>query len=248
MDLLHSLLWLISSEGILHVVNVWGLVGICAIIFAETGIFPILPGDSLLVVAGIAAATAGGDGKPVISLAALLTLVPLCAVIGDQVGYSLGRVLGWTVLDWKERRLGFVPLYKPAWLKQTKEFYERWGVFTVVVCRWVPIVRTFAPILAGASKMPYKKFIPFNVLGAVSWVWSMVAIGYGLKVGLQAVIERFVPGFDVVKHIDKIAVLVIFFSVLPLIIGYFRHRGANAKKKGQVKRVSPRQVKKKKRA
>ncbi len=151
------------------------------------------------------AATVGSDGVPLISLLGLLTLVPLCAIAGDQVGYGVGRGVGWAVLDWREKRLGPIPLYKPQWLKQTHAFYEKWGPMAVVACRWVPIVRTFSPLLAGASKMSYRRFLSFGVLGAVSWVWSMVGLGYGLKVGLQAVIEHFVPGFDVAKHIDKIA-------------------------------------------
>jgi membrane-associated protein len=224
MELLHKVLWLLSSEGILHVVNVWGLLGICLVIFAETGIFPILPGDSLLVVAGLAAATLTAEGAPVLNLWTLLLAVPVCAIIGDQVGYSVGRFIGWAIFDWKEKRLGPIPIFKPEWLKGTEAFYERWGVYTVVACRWVPIVRTFAPILAGASKMKYRSFIPYNILGAFSWVWSMVGLGYGLKVGLQAVIERFVPGFDIVKHIDKIALMVIVLSLMPIVLSVLNRR------------------------
>jgi membrane-associated protein len=223
-DILHQILWLLSSEGILHVVNVWGLLGICLIIFTETGIFPVLPGDSLLVVAGLAAATAAADGTPVLNVWSLLLLVPCCAILGDQLGYRVGRVIGWAIFDWKEKRLGPIPLYKPQWLNSTKAFYDRWGAYTVIACRWVPIVRTFSPMLAGASRMRYWTFTPYSVIGAFSWVWSMVGLGYGLKVGLQAVIERFVPGFDIVKHIDKIALVIVLLSLMPIILTMLKSR------------------------
>ena len=224
MEILHSIQWLLSSEGILHVINVWGLAGICAIIFSETAIFPILPGDSLLVVAGIAAGTVVASGEPTISLLGLLLLVPLCAIAGDQVGYGIGRVVGQTVYSWKDISLGLFPLFRQAWVRKTEEFYKAWGPYTVIACRWVPIVRTIAPILAGVGRMPWRRFLPFNIVGGFTWVWSMVGLGYALVRGLQAVVETYVPGFRVEQHVDKIAIVVVFLSLLPMIIALWQHR------------------------
>ena len=224
MALLQTIKWLLSSEGILHVINVWGLPGICAIIFAETAIFPILPGDSLLVVAGIAAGTVVASGAPTISLLGLLILVPLCAIVGDQVGYGVGRVVGKTVYGWKDQSIAFFPLFRQAWIKRTEDFYKDWGVYTVIACRWVPIVRTIAPILAGVGKMPWKRFFPFNVIGGVSWVWSMVLLGYALVRGLQTLVENYVPGFRVEQHVDKIAIVVVILSVLPIFFALGKKR------------------------
>jgi membrane-associated protein len=226
-EILHQLKWLLSSEGILHVINVWGLPGICAIIFAETAVFPILPGDSLLVVAGIAAGTVVAGGEPTLSLGSLLVLVPLCAILGDQVGYLIGRGVGHAVFRWPERRLGPLPLFKPEWVRMTEAFYQRWGVYTVLACRWVPIVRTLAPLLAGVGRMPWKRFLPFNVLGGASWVWSMVGLGWALVRGLQALISQFVPGFMVERHVDKIAIVVVLLSLLPMLLAFGKgHRRA----------------------
>ena len=235
MGILHTIQWLLSSEGILHVINVWGLPGICAIIFAETAIFPILPGDSLLVVAGIAAGTVVATGAPTISLLGLLVLVPLCAVVGDQVGYGIGRVVGQTVYNWKDQSLGFFPLFRQAWIKKTEDFYKAWGVYTVIACRWVPIVRTIAPIMAGVGRMPWRRFFPFNVAGGVTWVWSMVGLGYALVRGLQAAVEVYVPGFRVEQHVDKIALVVIIVSMLPMAIAFFQHQGSKKAASSQKK-------------
>ncbi len=239
MGTLHFLKWLLSSEGILHVINVWGLPGICAIIFAETAIFPILPGDSLLVVAGIAAGTVViATGAPTISLLGLLTLVPLCAIVGDQVGYGIGRVVGKTVYTWKDQSLGFFPLFRQAWITKTEEFYQAWGAYTVIACRWVPIVRTIAPIMAGVGRMPWRKFFPYNVIGGITWVWSMVGLGYALVRGLQALVENYVPDFRVERHVDKIAIVIVLLSLLPMVVAYFRHRSSEKTAAGPKKAKS----------
>jgi membrane-associated protein len=235
-----SLLYYLKPEGITHLIQVGGLLAICLIIFAETGFFALLPGDSLLVLCGIFAATLDpATGHNLLSLAALLALVPLCAILGDQVGYSVGRLVGPPIYRWRELKLGPLPVFRPAWLKRTEDFYHRWGVFTVVMGRWVPIVRTFAPIVAGVTKMPYKRFIPFNILGAVTWVWSMVLAGYFLP----PLIKQAWPDFDLARHIDKIAVLVVILSILPIVYTVWKERklkpakaSKNAKKPAKKKR------------
>jgi membrane-associated protein len=212
MELLHNFLWLFSSDGIQWLIKTGGLPAICLIIFAETGFFALLPGDSLLVLCGIFAATIGDNGEPLLSITALLTLVPLCGIFGDQVGYWIGKFFGAKLYTWKDFSLLGIPIFKQAYLKKTEEFYGRWGTFFIVAGRWVPIVRTFAPIVAGIIKMPFRTFITFNIIGAFTWVWSMVLAGYFL----DSLIKQAVPGFDLAKNIDKIAITIVLLSVLPI--------------------------------
>jgi membrane-associated protein len=223
LDLIQHALWFLKPEGINYLIQSFGLLGICLIIFSETAVFPLLPGDSLLVLCGIAAA----GGQSLISLWSLLLLVPVCAVAGDQVGYLVGSLVGKGIYGWREKRIGPVPIFKQQWLHQTQDFYKRWGVFTIMACRWVPIVRTFAPVVAGVTKMPYKRFVPFNVLGGLSWVWSMVLTGYFL----DAVLKSVWPGFDLAKNIDKIALIIVLLSVSPMIYTVWKERGAKAASK-----------------
>ncbi len=144
---------------------------VCTIVFVETGLFVgfFLPGDSLLVTAGIFAAAGHLD------LRLLLSLVFLCAVGGDQLGYWIGRQAGQALY---KREDSF--LFKKRHLERAHEFYERYGGKTVVLARFVPIIRTFVSPVAGAARMNYRRFLSYNVLGGFLWVWSMVLIGYFL--------------------------------------------------------------------
>jgi membrane-associated protein len=189
-----------------------------------------LPGDSLLVICGIFAATVGGDGQPLLSLGLLLTAVPVCAVLGDQVGFALGRWLGQGIYKLKPMSLLGLPLYKPSYLKRTEDFMQRWGVFSVVAGRWVPIVRTFAPIVAGVTRMPYKRFVPFNIIGAVTWVWSVVFAGYFLP----PVLAKIWPNFNLAEHIDFIAAVVVLLSVLPIVYTVWKEKQAKGTKKTKI--------------
>lgn len=239
MDLLHSFLHIFSADGIRALIEGYGLPVISLIIFAESGAFPMLPGDSLLVICGIYAATPGAGGG-VLSLPALLILVPLCGVLGAQVGYQVGRWAGPKAWKWKDRSWGPLPVYKHDWLAQTEAFFKRWGAFAVIVSRWVPFVRTGAPLLAGATRMPYGRFIPFNVIGAVSWVWSMVLIGYFAP----PVVARFFPGFSLEANIEKIILGVVFLSLIPILVTAWKERqerrGAKAKPKAARKAAAKR--------
>ena len=212
MEIVHQILWLLKPEGIQWLIQTGGLPVICLIIFAETGFFALLPGDSLLVLCGIFAATPGADGHPLLPLWALLALVPLCGVLGDQIGYWIGSWFGKALYTWPERSLLGIPIYKRAYLTKTEEFYGRWGTFFVVAGRWVPIVRTFAPIVAGMVKMRFTTFISYNLLGGFTWVWSMVLAGYFLPPILKTV----APGFDLARNIDKIALVIVALSLLPI--------------------------------
>ena len=210
--LVHPLL-ILRPEGFRTLIESFGLPVICAMIFVESGVFPMLPGDSLLVVCGIYAATPGAGGQ-VLSLPLLLGIVPLCAVLGSQAGFGMGRWAGASAYGWKDRNLGPLPVFRRAWLLRTEAFFKRWGAFAVVAARWVPFVRTGAPLLAGVTRMPYARYIPFNVVGAVSWVWSMVLVGYFLP----PLMDRLAPGFKLEDNIDRIVLGVVLLSLIPVAV------------------------------
>jgi membrane-associated protein len=186
----------------------YGYPVIALIIFIESAIFPFLPGDSLLVVAGIYAAK--GD----INLALLIAILIPCAVLGNGVAYLLGKSVGPRLFANPKSRF-----FKPAYAQKAHDFYEKYGGSAIVIARFVPIVRTFVPVIAGIAKMPYSKFVIYNIAGGVLWILSMSLGGYLLG-GFAA--SR---GFPLDKHIDKVAVVVVFLSVLPAIISYLRERG-----------------------
>jgi membrane-associated protein len=233
MEAVYRLLWLLTPAGIQWLIQTGGLPAICIIIFAETGFFALLPGDSLLVLCGIFARTRGASGQPLLSLPLLLTIVPVCGVLGDQVGYWIGTWFGRTLYAWKDRSILGIPIFKQVYLRKTEAFYERWGTFFIVAGRWVPIVRTFAPIVAGMTRMRFRTFFIYNIIGAFTWVWSMVLAGYYLP----PVIHRAWPGFDLARNIDKIALVVVLLSVLPIAWTVYRERcqaAASATRNGPV--------------
>ena len=219
MEILRDLFWLLKPEGIQWLIMTGGLPVICLVIFAETGFFAMLPGDSLLVLCGIFAATPSAEGGTLLPISFLLTVVPLCGVLGDQVGFWIGTWFGHAMYGWKDRSFLGVPIFKVAYLKKAEVFYKRWGVFAIMMGRWVPIVRTFAPIVAGITRMPVRKFITFNVLGGFTWVWSMVMAGYFLG---NVAKTKF--GFDLAQHIDKIAIVVVLLSLVPVCYTIWKER------------------------
>lgn len=182
-----------------------GTLLVCAIVFVETGMFVgfFLPGDSLLVTAGVFA----GAGH--LHLAWLLSLVALCAVAGDQLGYWIGRKAG-EGLYRREDSL----IFKTRHLREAHNFYERHGAKTIIIARFVPIVRTFCPPVAGAAKMTYKRYLLFDVVGGVLWVWGMVLLGYTLG--------RTVPNVD--SKIQYIIAAVIVISFLPAVYHAWKSR------------------------
>lgn len=219
MEILYKLMWILTPEGLQWIIMIGGLPLICLVIFAETGFFALLPGDSLLVLCGIFAATPSTDGGSLISISALMTIVPLCGVLGDQVGFWIGTWFGRAMFTWKDRSFLGIPIFKVAYLRKAEDFYKKWGVFAIMMGRWVPFVRTFAPIVAGITRMPARKFITFNIIGAVTWVWSMVLAGYFL-----GNIFKTQFGFDLAKHIDKIAVIIVLVSLIPILHTVWKER------------------------
>ena len=180
-----------------------GLLGLTIIIFSETGLLVgvFLPGDSLLVTAGLLAARGYLN---VYTLAPLLTLAAIC---GNSVGYSIGRATGPRVFR-RENSLFFNKKHAI----RAHEFYQKYGRKTIVLAQFMPIIRTFAPVVAGVAGMKFREFFTFNALGAVLWIWSMVGIGYFLG--------SYIPGID--QHIEIVVIIVVFISILPGVIGRYR--------------------------
>lgn len=176
------------------------------VIFIETGVvvFPFLPGDSLLFTAGLFV-RAG-----YLEVDFLTVLLFAAAVLGDNNNYWIGRIVGLNVMHLKFRNKKLV---RQEYLDKTHSFYEKYGVKTIIMARFVPIVRTFAPFVAGVAKMNYRKFFLFDVAGGAIWVCSMTFAGYFL-----GEIEWFR------KNIEWVVAGIIFISVLPMIIEYIRHR------------------------
>ncbi len=185
-------------------------VGLVFIVFAETGLAVgfFLPGDSLLVVAGLFAAT----GK--LNVAVLLSSLFVAAGVGDAVGYYTGAKLG-PKLFRRQKSLFF----RPSHLQRAHDFYEKYGGKTIIIARFVPIVRTFAPIVAGAAQMPYRKFVVFNVVGGLLWVFSMILTGYYLGTLLRDKL-----GINLDEHIEWVVLIVVFLSLTPPIYEYLKSR------------------------
>ena len=205
-DLLHQI------YNVQEIVRWGGPVLVCIIVFVETGLFVgfFLPGDSLLVTAGIFASA----GQ--LSLVWLLIPVALCAVAGDQLGYWIGRRLGQELYSRPDSRF-----FRKKHLENAHAFYERHGTKTIILARFVPIIRTFCPPVAGAARMDYGRFLTFDIVGGIVWVWSMVLLGYFLG--------RAVPHIE--ERIHIVIGVVIVVSLIPAglqAMKAYRGRGGDA--------------------
>jgi membrane-associated protein len=193
----------------------WALVGLLVVIFVESGVlFPILPGDSLLFVAGMlaagTAALAEGGGQSInFQLWQLLVFIPIAAVLGGQLGYWIGRNIGTAMFKPDARFL------KQKYLDEAHVFFEQRGPFAIVIARFVPIVRTLAPITAGAARMSYPMFTIFNILGAVVWGVGLTLLGYWLG------------RFEIVQNLlEPIVIAIVVVSVVPMFIEWHKRRRA----------------------
>ena len=188
------------------------------IVFTETGLLIgfFLPGDSLLVVTGFICS----HPECKWNLPFLLTTLSLSAIIGDTVGYWIGYKSGPKLFS-REKSFFF---HKDHLLK-AKAFYEKHGGKTIILARFVPFLRTFAPVVAGIGRMEYRTFLFFNVFGGVLWVFSMVLAGYFLPSILNPVLENvFGTGFEIQRHIEKVVLVVVFLSVLPIVFGWLKSK------------------------
>ena len=185
----------------------WTYLILFLIIFCETGlvITPILPGDSLLFAIGVFC------GLGTLDIKLTLALLSVAAILGDTVNYGVGKFIGPKVFHYEDSRI-----FKKEYLQKTHAFYEKYGGKTIIIARFVPIVRTFAPFVAGVGSMTYGKFLTFNVVGGLLWVFSITLAGY------------FFGNIPVVKNNFTAVILgIIFVSVLPGVIEYLRHRRAS---------------------
>jgi len=182
-----------------------GIIGLFGIIFAESGLFFgfFFPGDSLLVTAGLL------SSQGYFKIEVLILILIPAAILGDSVGYWFGRKIGPSIFK-KQDSL----LFKKSHLEKAHAFYEKYGGKTIILARFIPIVRTFAPIVAGVADMTYKKFISFNVFGGIFWVTLMLLLGFFLG--------NIIPNVD--RYLLPIIALIIFLSILPGVIEIIKQK------------------------
>jgi membrane-associated protein len=205
LDLFHRVY---DVQGIVR----WGgLLALVVIVFAETGLLVgfFLPGDSLLVTAGIYCSPLSPGEAPLLNIVTVNLAVMVAAVVGDTVGYWIGAKSGPRLFT-REQSL----LFSRKHLLRTKDFYERHGGKTIIIARFMPFARTFAPVVAGIGRMSYRRFLSYNVFGGVGWVFSMTMLGFTLS--------RIFPGLP--KHIDKVIVVIIAVSLIPGAVSWLANR------------------------
>lgn len=186
------------------------------IVFVETGLLVgfCLPGDSLLVTAGIVCAGAEW------SLPLLLLTLSVSAIVGDSVGYAIGFKTGPKIFC-REKSL----LFHRDHLLKAQDFYERHGGKTIILARFMPIIRTFAPVVAGVGRMNYPRFLFFNIFGGIGWVVSMVLVGYFLVQTINPALRPiFGPTFDVQDHIEKVIIIVVLLSISPGLVLWLKKK------------------------
>jgi len=206
-------------------INNGGLWVLLFIVFAETGLMVgfFLPGDSLLFVAGIYSEKLiktlipGGTGSDILNLFILLVIISFCGILGNFVGYWFGRKSGPFLFQRKDTFL-----FKKRYLYDAKAFYDKHGGQAIVFARFLPIIRTFAPIVAGIVEMDRKKFVYYNFIGCLAWVFAMLVAGHYL----YEFFKRF--GFDLREHLEVIVILIVLITTLPVIYKLFFGKRAGA--------------------
>ncbi len=199
-----------SITDVEHIVASFGLIGIALVLFAETGLLIgfFLPGDSLLFVAGL---FTGGD-DPVFPIWQLLLVAVVFAVLGDQTGYQIGRWAGPPILRSRAARL-----IGEERIGKAQDFFATRGPYAVILARFVPIIRTIVPVLAGISGMQRRRFVPYNIIGGIAWACLIPIAGY------------FLGGVDFIRaHVDLIIVALVALSVVPLALEWWRGRHRSA--------------------
>jgi membrane-associated protein len=192
----------LDPVNLLNSFGTWMLVGLLLVVFVESGLlFPLLPGDSLLFTAGLIAASKSAEVEPFAPLWVLMVTIPIAAILGDQVGYYIGTKGGAKLFKNNDAKL-----FKKKYLDESHRFFLRHGPAMIFLARFVPIVRTYAPLVAGAAKMPYRVFLTYNVIGGIVWGAGVTLLGYLL--GQISFIA---------DNVDIIFLLIVFVSVLPII-------------------------------
>ncbi|MEV3960973.1 VTT domain-containing protein [Nocardia sp. NPDC050193] len=191
----------LDPVNLLNSFGTWVLLGLLVVVFIESGLlFPLLPGDSLLFTAGLIAASKSAEIEPFAPIWLLLVLIPIAAIAGDQVGYLIGTKGGTALFKSDDAKI-----LKKSYLDESHAFFEKHGPITIVLARFVPIVRTYAPLVAGAARMKYSVFLTYNVVGGVLWGAGVTMLGYLLG---QIAIVR--------DNVDLIFLLIVAVSVLPI--------------------------------
>ncbi len=205
LDLFHKIY---NVQGL---IQIGGLAAMAAVVFAETGLLFgfFLPGDSLLVTAGVFCTSATPGQAPLLNIVTLNLTLIVAAIVGDTVGYWIGAKTGPRIFT-REQSL----LFSRKHLLRTKGFYERHGGKTIIIARFMPFLRTFAPVVAGVGQMSYRRFLSFNVFGAVGWVASMSLLGFSLGTVYP----------QITKQIDKVVILILLVSLIPGAVSYLLNR------------------------
>jgi membrane-associated protein len=201
-DLFHKLIALIRDPGVAIAYGGYGALAL--IVFLETGAMVFfLPGDSLLVTAGVYAA------KGTLDIFLLNIILIPCAIIGDATSYWIGAKSGPKIFNKPRSRL-----FRPEHVQAAHRFYEKHGGKAIIIARFMPLVRTFVPVIAGVAQMPYRRFATFNIIGGAGWVLSMTLLGYTVGTAFPAVTQ----------HMEKVIVIVVFLSILPGLIEWWKVR------------------------
>jgi len=208
-DFFHSLF---SSEGLRQIITSGGVPLMCLIIFAETGLLIgfFLPGDTLLFLAGSLSAT----GEIQMSIFILIILLVVSAIIGNSIGYFIGAKAGKKLFERPDSHL-----FKKEHLIKTHNFYEKYGPITMVAARFIPIVRTFAPVVAGTVDMSKRRFTVYNIVGAILWIGGVTALGYFLG--------KTFP--DIIKYLQIAVIGVVVISLMLPVVGWLKSRRATSK-------------------
>jgi membrane-associated protein len=199
--ILHLDVWL---PAIVNAVGIWTYLLLFFVIFIETGLVvtPFLPGDSLLFAAGAVASAATN-----LDLKLLFIIMPIAAIAGDSVNYSIGHFVGPRVFS------GKVKFLKMEYVERTQEFFKKYGGKTILLARFIPIVRTYAPFMAGVGKMPYTYFLTYNVIGGILWTAAFISAGYFFG-SLKFIADRF----------SLVIIVIVVISFIPAVIEYLKAR------------------------
>lgn len=213
MEFFKDIYQFLMDRDLIRLITSVGYIGMFFIIFAETGMLVgfFLPGDSLLVTAGLLAATPSpvDPASTIFNIYYLNMLLVPAAIIGNASGYFIGRKAGPRLFR-KEQSFFF----RKDYLIKTHDFYEKYGGVTIIIGQFMPIIRTFAAVVAGIAGLKYFKFFRYNLIGAFTWIPGMTLLGY--------VLGRTIPGIE--KHIEKVIIIIVFLSILPIIYKYLKSK------------------------
>lgn len=204
----------LDPVNLLNSFGTWVLIGLLLVVFIESGLlFPLLPGDSLLFTAGLIAASKSTEVEPFAPLWVLMVTIPIAAFLGDQVGYWIGAKGGAALFKSNDAKF-----FKKSYIDESHAFFEKHGPITIFLARFVPIVRTFAPLVAGASKMKYSVFLTYNIIGAIVWGAGVTLLGYLLgQIGF------------IRDNVDVIFLIIVFVSVIPIMVEIVKRYTASRK-------------------